>query len=107
MFTFTKETKKRLSLSCYNKTDLCYQLQSPISVPTPILLKVSSCPHIQAGLIITFCLSVAVTVLSVINVGNSIVFAMTPPLLATSSLMPLAGFLLGYILSALFQLNPR
>lgn len=88
-------------LSCYNKNDLWYQL------PSPILLKVSSCPHIQGGLIITFCLSVAVTVLSVINVGNSIVFAMTPPLLATSSLMPFAGFLLGYILSALFQLNPR
>ncbi|XP_050014462.1 hepatic sodium/bile acid cotransporter [Alexandromys fortis] len=62
---------------------------------------------VKGGLIITFCLSVAVTVLSVINVGNSIVYAMTPPLLATSSLMPFAGFLLGYILSALFQLNPR
>nr|XP_042126172.1 sodium/bile acid cotransporter-like [Peromyscus maniculatus bairdii] len=67
----------------------------------------ASCSHVQGGMITTFFLSVAVTVLSVINVGNSIVFAMTPPLLATSSLMPLSGFLLGYVLSAVFQLNPR
>ncbi|KAL6039959.1 hypothetical protein STEG23_016905 [Scotinomys teguina] len=62
---------------------------------------------IKGGMITTFLLSVAVTVLSVINVGNSIVFAMTPPLLATSSLMPLSGFLLGWVLSAVFRLNPR
>ncbi|CAH6844149.1 hepatic sodium/bile acid cotransporter [Phodopus roborovskii] len=62
---------------------------------------------IKGGMAITFCLSVAVTVLSVINVGNSITYAMTPPLLATSSLMPFSGFLLGYVLSALFQLSPR
>lgn len=52
-------------------------------------------------------LSVAITVLSVINVGKSIMFVMTPHLLATSSLMPFIGFLLGYILSALFRLNGR
>uniref|UniRef100_A0A8C2MJY8 Hepatic sodium/bile acid cotransporter n=2 Tax=Cricetulus griseus TaxID=10029 RepID=A0A8C2MJY8_CRIGR len=62
---------------------------------------------IKGGMTITFLLSVAVTVLSVINVGDSIKFAMTPPLLATSCLMPFSGFLLGYVLSALFQLSPR
>lgn len=62
---------------------------------------------IKGGTIIIFLLSVAVTVLSVINVGNSIIFIMKPHLLATSSLLPLTGFLLGYILSALFQLNAR
>ncbi|XP_051004443.1 hepatic sodium/bile acid cotransporter [Acomys russatus] len=62
---------------------------------------------IKAGTIITLLLSVAVIALSVINVGNSIMFVMTPHLLATSSLMPFTGFLLGYILSALFQLKPR
>ncbi|EDL02697.1 solute carrier family 10 (sodium/bile acid cotransporter family), member 1, isoform CRA_c [Mus musculus] len=75
-----------------------------------IFLK-SKRPHyvpyvLKAGMIITFSLSVAVTVLSVINVGNSIMFVMTPHLLATSSLMPFTGFLMGYILSALFRLNP-
>lgn len=65
------------------------------------------CPHVQGGMITTFLLSVAVTALSVINVGNTILFVMTPPLLATSSLMPLSGFLMGYVLSALFRLNPR
>ncbi|EDL81407.1 solute carrier family 10 (sodium/bile acid cotransporter family), member 1, isoform CRA_a [Rattus norvegicus] len=75
-----------------------------------IVLK-SKRPHyvpyiLKGGMIITFLLSVAVTALSVINVGNSIMFVMTPHLLATSSLMPFSGFLMGYILSALFQLNP-
>lgn len=67
----------------------------------------ASCPHVQVGTVISLFLSVAVIVLSVINVGNSIMFAMTPQLLAISSLMPFAGFLLGYLLSALFQLSPR
>ncbi|XP_032763943.1 sodium/bile acid cotransporter [Rattus rattus] len=75
-----------------------------------IVLK-SKRPHyvpyiLKGGMIITFLLSVAVTALSVINVGNSIIFVMTPHLLATSSLMPFSGFLMGYILSALFRLNP-
>nr|XP_004649353.1 sodium/bile acid cotransporter [Jaculus jaculus] len=65
-------------------------------------------PYImKGGMILTLFLSVAITVLSVINVGKSILFVMTPHLLTTSSLMPLIGFLLGYILSALFQLNER
>lgn len=61
----------------------------------------------KVGTVITLFLSVAVIVLSVINVGKSIMFAMTPQLLAISSLMPFAGFLMGYLLSALFQLSPR
>ncbi|ELV09426.1 sodium/bile acid cotransporter [Tupaia chinensis] len=61
----------------------------------------------KAGMIIILLLSVAITVLSVINVGKSIMFVMTPHLLATSSLMPFIGFLLGYILSTLFRLNAQ
>ncbi|KAL2789760.1 sodium/bile acid cotransporter [Daubentonia madagascariensis] len=61
----------------------------------------------KGGMIIILLFSVAVIALSAINVGNSIMFAMTPPLLATSSLMPLIGFLMGYLLSALFRLNGR
>lgn len=64
-----------------------------------------SCSHSQGGMIIMLLLSVAITVLSVINVGKSIMFVMTPHLWATSSLMPFIGFLLGYILSAIFRLN--
>ncbi|XP_045057580.1 hepatic sodium/bile acid cotransporter isoform X2 [Desmodus rotundus] len=60
---------------------------------------------IKAGMVIMLLLSVVVIVLSVINVGRSIVFVMTPHLWATSSLMPFIGFLLGYILSSLFRLN--
>ncbi|KAM6202001.1 hepatic sodium/bile acid cotransporter [Rhynchocyon petersi] len=60
---------------------------------------------IKGGMIIMLLLTVVVAVLSAINVGKSILFVMTPHLLATSSLMPLIGFLLGYLLSALFHLN--
>ncbi|XP_028362140.2 LOW QUALITY PROTEIN: sodium/bile acid cotransporter [Phyllostomus discolor] len=60
---------------------------------------------IKAGMIIVLLLSVAVTALSVINVGRSILFVMTPHLWATSSLMPFIGFLLGFLLSTLFRLN--
>ncbi|XP_053458430.1 hepatic sodium/bile acid cotransporter [Nycticebus coucang] len=61
----------------------------------------------KGGMIIILLLSVAVIALSAINVGKSILVAMTPLLLATSSLMPFIGFLLGYILSTLFHLNGR
>ncbi|KAM4853463.1 hepatic sodium/bile acid cotransporter [Thomomys bottae] len=65
-------------------------------------------PYImKGGMIITLLLSVAVTVLSVINVGNSIMYVMTPRLLYTSSLMPFIGFLMGYLLSVLFCLDAR
>ncbi|DAA25095.1 hepatic sodium/bile acid cotransporter [Bos indicus] len=61
----------------------------------------------KGGIILLLLCSVAVVVLSAINVGKSILFVMTPHLLATSSLMPFIGFLLGYLLSALFCLNGR
>ncbi|KAM5273623.1 LOW QUALITY PROTEIN: hepatic sodium/bile acid cotransporter [Ctenodactylus gundi] len=61
----------------------------------------------KGGTIVTLLFSVVIIVLSVINVGKSIMFVMTPHLLATSSLMPLIGFLFGYILSALFRLNAQ
>nr|ALX38775.1 solute carrier family 10 member a1 [Saguinus oedipus] len=62
---------------------------------------------VKGGMIIVLLCSVAVIVLSAINVGKSILFAMTPLLVTTSSLMPFIGFLLGYVLSALFCLNGR
>lgn len=62
---------------------------------------------IKVGLIITLSSSIAVAVLSAINVGNSIMYVMTPHFLAISVLMPFIGFLLGFILSALFRLSAR
>uniref|UniRef100_A0A8D1WUC8 Hepatic sodium/bile acid cotransporter n=1 Tax=Sus scrofa TaxID=9823 RepID=A0A8D1WUC8_PIG len=62
---------------------------------------------IKGGTILLILCAIAVTVLSVLNVGKSILFVMTPHLVATSSLMPFTGFLLGYLLSALFRLNAR
>ncbi|KAG8511712.1 Sodium/bile acid cotransporter [Galemys pyrenaicus] len=62
---------------------------------------------IKGGSIISLLLSVAVIALSAINVGRSILFIFTPHLMATSSLMPFVGFLLGYVLSALFRLDGR
>lgn len=62
---------------------------------------------IKVGAVISILLSVVVIVLSVINVGSSILFIMTPQFVAISSIMPFTGFLLGYILSALFRLNER
>lgn len=78
---------------------------SALPILTTLLIAFFSCPHSQGGTIIILLLSVAVTVLSAINVGKSIMFVMTPHLWATSSLMPFIGFLLGYVLSALFRLN--
>ncbi|XP_005399085.1 PREDICTED: sodium/bile acid cotransporter [Chinchilla lanigera] len=65
-------------------------------------------PYIKkVGMTIILLLSVAIAVLSFFNVGKSIMFVMTPHLLATSSLMPCFGFVLGYLLSALFCLNAQ
>ncbi|XP_054423333.1 hepatic sodium/bile acid cotransporter [Pteronotus mesoamericanus] len=60
---------------------------------------------IKGGMIIMLLLSVAIIWLSVINVGKSIMFVMTPHLWLTSTLMPFIGFLLGFILSTLVRLN--
>lgn len=56
-------------------------------------------------MIITLLVGVAIIALSIISVGKSILFIMTFHLWVTSSLMPFVGFLLGYILSALFHLS--
>lgn len=51
--------------------------------------------------------SAAIIVLSVANVGSSITVVFSPSLLGSSALMPFIGFLLGYVLSAIFKLNER
>ncbi|XP_006865679.1 PREDICTED: sodium/bile acid cotransporter [Chrysochloris asiatica] len=62
---------------------------------------------IKGGTIIALLLTGVISILSAINVGKSILLVMTPKLLATSSLMPFTGFLMGYILSVLFRLNEQ
>lgn len=51
--------------------------------------------------------SAAIIALSVANVGSSITVVFSPCLLGSSALMPFIGFLLGYVLSAVFKLNDR
>lgn len=51
--------------------------------------------------------SAAIIILAVANVGSGIVVILSPSLLGSSALMPFVGFLLGYVLSAVFKLNDR
>ncbi|XP_021258829.1 sodium/bile acid cotransporter [Numida meleagris] len=60
---------------------------------------------IKTGMVVLLLSSIAIIILSVANVGSSIRAIVSPSLLGSSALMPFVGFLLGYILSALFKLN--
>nr|XP_012956913.3 sodium/bile acid cotransporter [Anas platyrhynchos] len=62
---------------------------------------------IKTGMVVLLLSSVAIIVLSVANVGSSIMVVFSPSLLGSSALMPFIGFLLGYVLSAVFKLNDR
>ncbi|KAM6134183.1 hepatic sodium/bile acid cotransporter [Phoenicopterus ruber ruber] len=62
---------------------------------------------IKAGMVVLLLSSAAIIVLSVANVGSSIMDVFSPSLLGSSALMPFIGFLLGYVLSAVFKLNDR
>ncbi|XP_032043894.1 sodium/bile acid cotransporter [Aythya fuligula] len=60
---------------------------------------------IKTGMVVLLLSSVAIIVLSVANVGSSIMVVFSSSLLGSSALMPFIGFLLGYVLSAVFKLN--
>ncbi|XP_014797377.1 PREDICTED: sodium/bile acid cotransporter isoform X2 [Calidris pugnax] len=62
---------------------------------------------IKAGMVVLLLSSAAIIVLSVASVGSSIMVVFSPSLLGSSALMPFIGFLLGYVLSAVFKLNDR
>ncbi|XP_074092126.1 hepatic sodium/bile acid cotransporter [Macrotis lagotis] len=62
---------------------------------------------VKGGMIIMLISSVAIAILTAINVGRSIMLIMTFHLVATSALMPFIGFTLGYILSFILRLNGR
>ncbi|NXW12440.1 NTCP protein, partial [Circaetus pectoralis] len=61
----------------------------------------------SAGTVVLLLSSAAIIVLSVANVGSGITVIFSPSLLGSSALMPFVGFLLGYLLSAVFKLNDR
>ncbi|KAF1554810.1 Sodium/bile acid cotransporter, partial [Eudyptes schlegeli] len=61
----------------------------------------------SAGMVVLLLSSAAIIVLSAANVGSSITVVFSPSLLGSSALMPFIGFLLGYVLSAIFKLNDR
>ncbi|KAF1396734.1 Sodium/bile acid cotransporter, partial [Spheniscus magellanicus] len=61
----------------------------------------------SAGMVVLLLSSAAIIVLSVANAGSSITVVFSPSLLGSSALMPFIGFLLGYVLSAIFKLNDR
>ncbi|XP_041315727.1 sodium/bile acid cotransporter [Pyrgilauda ruficollis] len=61
----------------------------------------------KAGMVMLLLSSAVIIVLSVANMGSCIMVVFSPPLLGTSALMPLTGFLLGYAVSAAFKLDDR
>ncbi|XP_050994401.1 sodium/bile acid cotransporter [Labeo rohita] len=60
---------------------------------------------IQVGLAILLISCVVIGVLAGITVGGKIFTVLSPQLIATAALMPLTGFICGYILSTLFRMN--
>ncbi|KAI2652010.1 Sodium/bile acid cotransporter [Labeo rohita] len=59
----------------------------------------------RVGLAILLISCVVIGVLAGITVGGKIFTVLSPQLIATAALMPLTGFICGYILSTLFRMN--
>ncbi|KFR07189.1 Sodium/bile acid cotransporter, partial [Nipponia nippon] len=66
----------------------------------------TSSPNEPHRMVVLLLSSAAIIVLSVANVGSSIMVVFSPSLLGSSALMPFIGFLL-FVLSAIFKLNDR
>ncbi|XP_030643151.1 sodium/bile acid cotransporter-like [Chanos chanos] len=60
---------------------------------------------IKAGLTILLIASVAIGVMSGITIGGTVWVVLSPQLIGVACLMPLIGYLLGYILSTIFRQN--
>lgn len=74
-----------------------------ISVPqsdTPLLCQ-------KAGLSILCISSVVVSILSCIAVKDVIWMILMPDVLLVAALMPLIGFMFGYLMSVIFRLSPQ
>ncbi|XP_036405239.1 sodium/bile acid cotransporter-like [Megalops cyprinoides] len=64
---------------------------------SPIITKVGMC--------ILLIGSVTLVILSGITIGGTILTILSPQIMATASLLPLSGYLFGYLLSSIFSLN--
>ncbi|XP_035277616.1 sodium/bile acid cotransporter-like isoform X3 [Anguilla anguilla] len=62
---------------------------------------------IKAGMGVLLVCCVPFAVMAGIIMGDILLRILTPRLLATASLMPLSGFLFGYLLSSIFRLNGK
>ncbi|XP_038864974.1 sodium/bile acid cotransporter-like [Salvelinus namaycush] len=60
---------------------------------------------IKVGLSILLIASVAIGVMSGISIGGTVWVVLSPQLMAVAALMPLTGYLLGYIMSTIFKVN--
>ncbi|KAJ8378150.1 hypothetical protein AAFF_G00247880 [Aldrovandia affinis] len=62
---------------------------------------------IKVGMSVFMIGSVTFVTLSVMMIGRAILAVMTPTLLASAALMPLIGFLFGYLVSMVFRINEQ
>lgn len=62
------------------------------------------CP--QVGLTIMLITIVGLSIVVSVTVGGFILTVVSPPLMGIAALMPFIGFAFGYVISALFRLNP-
>ncbi|KAL0969156.1 hypothetical protein UPYG_G00223230 [Umbra pygmaea] len=60
---------------------------------------------IKVGLSILLIASIAIGVMSGITIGGAVWVVFSPKLMATAALMPMTGYLLGYMLSTIFNVN--
>ncbi|KAL7871598.1 hypothetical protein SRHO_G00065810 [Serrasalmus rhombeus] len=59
----------------------------------------------KVGMSILLLAFTTIGVLASITLGSTILMVTSPPLMITAALMPLIGYILGYVLSVLFKLN--
>ncbi|XP_024293204.1 sodium/bile acid cotransporter isoform X2 [Oncorhynchus tshawytscha] len=60
---------------------------------------------IKVGLSILLIATVAIGVMSGISIGGTVRVLLSPQLMAVAALMPLTGYLLGYLMSTIFKVN--
>jgi len=65
----------------------------------------SKAPSGQVGLSICLISSVAIGIMSGVTIGGSVWVVLSPQLMSVAALMPLIGYVLGYAMSTIFQLN--
>lgn len=61
----------------------------------------------QAGLSILIISSIVLSILSGIAVKDVLWMILTPDVLSVAALMPLIGFMLGYVMSVICRLSPQ